>query len=221
MSIQTKQMSPYDNVLYFPKNIDVRICPKNGMTTLKRSLVMFYGNSHMNHSTGNYNYRFLRVTKESDSFSLPFRKNSIRIAIRRDPVDRFKSACEYIQKERSYYIRHGRPYDLPKLSLELDEVIASIKNQTVRNSHFFTQTWYMGLKEDYDMIFHIDEMPKLLSFLQETCELDEKKTLQGIHENKTTMKLYNEALTQENIDEIKELYAKDYKNGWCKQDEFI
>ena len=29
------EMSPADNVLYFPNNIAVRMCPKNGMSTLK------------------------------------------------------------------------------------------------------------------------------------------------------------------------------------------
>ena len=28
-------MTPADNVLYFPRNLDIRICPKNGMSTLK------------------------------------------------------------------------------------------------------------------------------------------------------------------------------------------
>ena len=29
------EMSPFDNVLYFPNNIDVRLCPKNGMSSIK------------------------------------------------------------------------------------------------------------------------------------------------------------------------------------------
>lgn len=218
--IPKHQISPYDNVLYFPNNIDVRICPKNGMTTLKSALRKIYGMEHMGHVTGNYNYRYRRVTEEADGFNLPFRKNSFKIAIRRDPIDRFKSACEFIQKERSFFIRNGRPEDLPEISQKLEEVIEAVKNQTIKNNHFFTQTWYLGEKSQYDMIYHIDEMPKLLAFIGETCGVDNEVDFVKIHENKTNLKLYNEALTDEVINDLKELYKKDYLNWWCKQDEF-
>lgn len=35
-------MTPQDNVLYFPQNIDIRLCPKNGITTLKWALWHVY-----------------------------------------------------------------------------------------------------------------------------------------------------------------------------------
>ena len=204
-------MTPADNVLYFPNNIDVRICPKNGMSTLKEALRRGTGESH---SRG-WKERHYAVSTKGDQFDLPFRKGSYRIAVRRDPIDRFKSACEFIQSARAFYIKHGR--DLPDISLKIDEVIDGMESGDVKNSHFYTQSWYMGHPDDYDMVYHIDEMPKLLDFLREACNIE--RDISVLHENRTTMKLYNDAISPDHMVKLRNFYLKDYKNGWCKQED--
>lgn len=204
-------MTPADNVLYFPNNVDVRICPKNGMSTLKEALRRTYNDS----SQYGIEKRVKFVKQYSDQFDMPFRKGSYRIAIRRDPIDRFKSACEFIQSNYAYYIQHGK--ELPKISNEVDGVIDELENGTVKNNHFYTQTWYMGHPDDYDMVYHIDEMDKLLTFLQQACNIE--RDITKLHENKTTMKLYNDAISPVHMVKLRNFYLKDFNNGWCKQED--
>jgi len=210
------EMSPFDNVLYFPNNVDVRLCPKNAMSTLKEVFRIHKGHDQY---VGR-SYRYKRVKEQGDQFDLPFRKNSFRIAVRRDPVDRFKSACEYILQNRADHIKMGRGNDLPEISVELEEVISKIEEGTLKNNHFYTQSWYMGKPSDYDMVVHIDEMPRLLAFLNEACELGFDDGVTRVRQNATTMKMYNSAISPMQLKRIKTLYEKDYRNGWCKQEDF-
>jgi hypothetical protein len=208
---QLYEITPADNVLYFPNNIDVRICPKNGMSTLKEALRRMNGHTR----PIGLRERVIMVRDHGYQFDLPFRKGSYRIAVRRDPIDRFKSACEFIQSARSYFIKNGR--DLPCISLEIDRVIDDMESGNLKNTHFYTQSWYMGVPEDYDMVFHISEMDKLLDFLQEACNIE--RDVRKVHENKTTMKLYNDAISPEHMLKLRNFYSKDFKNGWCKQED--
>mgnify|MGYP000109039408 CR=1 FL=1 len=98
------EMSPFDNVLYLPNNVDIRLCPKNGMSTIKEIFRIHKGHEQY---VGR-SYRYSKVKEFGDQLDLPFRKGSYRIAVRRDPLDRFKSACEYIMRERAEHIRLGR-----------------------------------------------------------------------------------------------------------------
>ena len=206
-------MGREDNILYFPNNIDVRMCPKNGMSTLKEAYRRVMGHT----SDETLESRVKNVSLKCDMFDIPFRKGSYRIAVRRDPIDRFKSACEYIMALRSYYIKKGK--FLPDIAIELDQVIDDLEQGKYSDNHFYTQTYYMGLPQDYDMVYHIDELPKLLAFLQDATECEREIT--NIHENKTKLKLYNGAIDPEHMTKLRNFYLKDYINGWCKQVDFI
>ena len=206
-------MGREDNILYFPNNIDVRMCPKNGMSTLKEA----YRRVKDLRTDESLSSRVNNVSMKCDMFDIPFRKGSYRIAVRRDPIDRFKSACEFIMDARSYYIKEGK--FLPEIGLELDQVIDDLEQGKYRDNHFYTQTYYMGIPQDFDMVYHIDELPKLLAFLQDATETD--RDLTGLHENKTKLKLYNGAIDPEHMTKLRNFYLKDYINGWCKQDDFI
>lgn len=210
------EMSPFDNVLYFPNNVDVRLCPKNGMSTIKEIFRIHHGHDEY---VGRA-YRYGKVKQFADQFDLPFRKGSYRIAVRRDPLDRFKSACEYIMRERAEHIRNGR-FDLPEISSDIEDVISKTEAGSMKNNHFYTQTWYMGKPEDYDMVVHISELNKLLAFLNEACELDLTESQIETKMNVSSLKLYNDGLTRIQQMRVKKLYEKDYKNGWCKQDDYI
>jgi hypothetical protein len=207
------EINPVNNVLYWPNNIDIRICPKNGMSTLKealrRALNQPYSQGH--------EYRNKLVNRFADQFDIPYRKGSYRIAVRRDPIDRFKSACEFIQQQRAWFIQNGK--SLPDISLDIDEVIDSLENGKIKNNHFYPQTHYMGQLNDYDMVYHINELPKLLDFLQEACKIE--RSISALHENKTTFKLYNDAISPVQLEKLRKFYSKDFKNGWCKQEDRI
>lgn len=209
---QQYEMSPADNVLYFPNNIDVRMCPKNGMSTLKELHRFIRG---VDEYIGRVE-RLNRVREYGDQFDIPFRKGSYRIAVRRDPVVRFRSACEYLIQNQAEYIRQGRADECPSLETELDLVLGRIEDGTLKNNHFYTQTWYMGKPEDYDMVVYIDELSQLMVFLNEACDLGYSDEKLDIRMNETKMKVYNSIITNQQRRRIKQLYRKDYLNGWCK-----
>lgn len=210
------EMSPFDNVLYLPNNVDIRLCPKNGMSTIKEIFRIHKGHDQY---VGR-SYRYSKVKEFGDQLDLPFRKGSYRIAVRRDPLDRFKSACEYIMRERAEHIRLGR-FDLPEISSNIEDVISAIEAGSMKNNHFYTQTWYMGKPQDYDMVVHINELDKLLGFINEACELNLTPRQLDTKMNVSSLKLYNDGLTRIQQMRVKKLYEKDYKNGWCKQDDYV
>lgn len=211
------EMSPADNVLYFPNNIDVRLCPKNGMSSLKELHRLHRGVSEY---IGRVD-RIIKVRQFGDQFNIPFRKGSYRIAVRRDPVIRFRSACEYIVANQAEYIRQGRIDELPSMDRELDKVLDHIEDGTLKNNHFYTQSWYMGKPEEYDMVVYIDELSRLMVFLNDAADLGFSGDVLNIHDNKSKMKVYNSLLTDRQRKRIEQLYAKDYENGWCKLDDKI
>lgn len=211
------EMSPYDNVLYFPNNVDVRLCPKNGMSSIKEIFRLHKG--HDEYVGRSYRYKY--VKDYADQFDLPFRKGSYRIAVRRDPIDRFKSACEYIMRERVTHIKNGRGNDLPEISNDLEQVIGDMEAGYMKNNHFYTQSWYMGKPEDYDMVVHISELNKLFNFINEASELGLTPEQTNVRMNESKLKLYNSGLTTVQKMRVKELYFKDFKNGWCMQEDFI
>lgn len=212
--IRHYEMTPADNILYFPNNIDVRLCPKNGMSSIKELYRIYRGHDEY---VGR-KYRMDYVKNHSCQFEMPFRKNSYRIAVKRDPVDRFKSACEYILANQAKYIKSGRLNELPSLDKELDTVLDKIEGGLLKNNHFYTQSWYMNSTHDYNLIVHIDELSQLMVFLNESSGLGLSPDQLDIWDNKTSLKMYGDVLTEQQIRRIKKLYWRDYESGWCKNE---
>lgn len=212
--IRHYEMTPADNILYFPNNIDVRLCPKNGMSSIKELYRIYRGHDEY---VGR-KYRMDYVKNHSCQFEMPFRKNSYRIAVKRDPVDRFKSACEYILANQAKYIKSGRLNELPSLDKELDTVLDKIEGGLLKNNHFYTQSWYMNSTHDYNLIVHIDELSQLMVFLNESSGLGLSPDQLDIWDNKTSLKMYGDVLTEQQVRRIKKLYWRDYESGWCKNE---
>lgn len=81
----------YNNVLYFNNDIDIRLCTKNGSSTLTSAWSAIY-----NKPTTQLDL-LCRCMKNQDLFNPPFRPGSYRIAIKRDPIERFLSAAFMIK----------------------------------------------------------------------------------------------------------------------------
>ena len=91
-----------DNILYLPEGIDLRICPKNGFTSIKGfhqqvlrvvspQNTMAQEQYQFKHVRGGpSSWRQLQVLKYGNQFDIPFRFDSVRFAIKRDPIERFK-----------------------------------------------------------------------------------------------------------------------------------
>jgi hypothetical protein len=115
----------------------------------------------------------------------------------------------------------GRGNDLPEISNDLERVISDMEAGFMKNNHFYTQSWYMGKPEDYDMVVHISELNKLLNFINEASELGLTPQQTNVRMNESKLKLYNSGLTTVQKMRVKELYFKDFKNGWCMQEDSI
>ena len=110
-----------NNCLYIFKDIDVRLCPKNGSQTLKymlyvsdrvgrvipdnpkyRMSALIFPDYNLEKYEGwdpdivggRFKFpqlRALSISKHADYMDFPFRPNTIRLAVKRDPVERFVS----------------------------------------------------------------------------------------------------------------------------------
>ena len=199
-------MTPGDNVLYFKNGFDVRLCPKNGMTMMKWVYYIVHCKKEQTIDIRRLD-RWKYIMERTSAPTYPFRKKSIKIAIKRDPVKRFQSAAAYKFKDRSPV--------LPIVSI--DDIIHQVAKGTMKDVHFFSQSYFLGRPEDYDMIYDINDLPDLVRLIYKECGtvstweeklMYEKKNVSTYHHN-------YDLLTPEQENIVRELYDKDYKNGWC------
>ena len=225
-------MSPHDNVLYFSNNVDVRLCPKNGITTLKWCLFDSEGfevDDFKQYAKicGTALHRRQQIKEYGYPMEFPFRRGSKRIAIVRDPIERFMSAAEYLKVQWEQHkdmleaeeIQEGwqKLSDIDLIPDTIDEVIDSVSDGTIYNSHFFSQAYYLGNRAQYDEIYKFSEFGKFLDYLH--VEVESLKPLNRVHENKTSGKYFGPAsdLTEEQQDRIIKIFKQDYEYGWTEK----
>lgn len=173
-----------NNVYYFPYELDVRTCPKNASTSLKNFYysVMWYKQKakmlsivkkwsedplHDIHyfRRGPRNWREQQVWNKASFADWPFRPNSTRMAVKRDPVDRFLSCVEYLQAMANKNSKiddplvwkvSSRPWD--KFYRHLRNAIDDVEQGRVFDVHLLPQTKYMGHIDQYHYVYDISEM---------------------------------------------------------------
>ena len=214
-------MTPADNILYFNDDIDVRLCLKNGYTSLRGAYLSCYDPDYI---AGRWNKidspcaydRYHWAMQKQDLWDQPFRRGSYRIAVKRDPVQRFISAVSYLDsvKLEPRYDGNKKSYiDLTNVKKDdIDSVLDAFDNQTLRDEHFFSQSYFMGHPNQYDKVYDITELPELLSWLTKKCK--PKKPIEKLWENKTKDTSNRIELTDKQTMRIIKMYAKDYANGW-------
>ena len=223
-------MNPADNVYYFNEELDVRICLKNGYTTMRTAWVSYTdtlsftrcvddgiiknGKILCHYGYGSAQARLPEIMKKQDIWNIPFRKNSYRVAIKRNPVQRFISAVTYLDKEKQI-IKTVKSYiDLSKISLhDIDTIIDGLEQGTIKDEHFWSQTYFMGKVSDYNKVYDITELGDLLQYLDDKCDM--KVPVSDLWRNKTKGSSKRVVLTKEQEERVIKLYAKDYANGWC------
>lgn len=230
-------MTSRDNVLYFGNNIDVRLCPKNGISTLKWALWHTYGlevsdDPVLAGRCGTKNHRVEQIKKFGYSSEYPYRKDSRRVTVVRDPVNRFLSAAEYLKLQ---WIQHasllegstltlkekeevyGSLSDLDQLPDSIDEVIEQVKWGEISNSHFWTQATFLGSRGQYNDIWAMSDFPHFMSWLNRNCGA--KKPIHRIHANKTSGLYYGDSkdLTKDQLQRIMKIYEEDYDYGWTEE----
>lgn len=241
-------MTPADNVLYFNlnrKNIDIRLCLKNGYTTLRTAWVWSKANPSLNSmkksfdsefpgedfhldifkrkggihcdGVGSTNYRYALAMLAQDIYDIPFRRNSYRIAIKRDPIKRFLSTLEYLEKVKNherYSANEKKHYiDLTNLDItNVNHIIECLDNGKLRDEHFFPQSYFMGHRDQYHKVYDIQDLNILLQEIESWGVVMDLK-LSDLKENSSPYK-HKITLTPEQEARIIKLYAQDYANGW-------
>lgn len=221
-------MTPTDNVLYFNKDIDVRLCLKNGFTSLRGLFSSIYKDyiienydikTHhigpkgeiLHHAVGT-DFRYHQAMIYQDIWDIPFRRGSYRIAVKRDPLERFLSTITYLDKVKKYDANN--PWKKLYIQLDdinksdIDKVLDAFDNQTLRDEHFFSQTYFMGHPNDYDKVYYLHELDELIKWLCKKCNYP----YSPIKLNKSKDP-YPELTSEQQLRIIK-MYAKDYANGW-------
>ena len=232
-------MKPSDNILYFNNDIDIRLCPKNGSSSLREAWMSSYFGGQKSYGHGpSSKDRHTLVMQNQDIWDQPFRKGSYRIAVKRDPVERFISTVLYLAESTKHpnYFKLKKSYtDLTSVNLDnIESIIEAFENQILRDEHFFTQSYFMGHPNDYDKVYYLTELPQLLLWLEKKvfkfqtttlwfeklkysiADISHKNPVPFRHlwENKAKYTDQRVQLTIEQTKRIVKLYAKDYANGW-------
>lgn len=228
MTSKTKALSfdSKSNVLYFGDKVDFRLTPKNVSTTVKIMWSSYSGlpwteqskSPHRYHPHMMSNIKRRRIAvKENDGRI--FRPNTLKFAIKRDPLERWLSAVNWTitayRKVREYGEMWSeldvewKTWDINRIArLHRDTGIENI--QSVAPDEFVSQYYCNDKVSDYDYVFDVKqfrECHKTLENILGTKISAPKSTVS----NKIWTK---KDLTSKSIDDIKLLYQDDYTNGW-------
>jgi hypothetical protein len=179
-----------NNVLYLPRNIDIRLARKCGTKTLREYFYKCYN---------------IPIVIPIDSitnkvvYSTIFRDNSYKIAVKRDPVAKWVSAYNTVYRERP---------DL--FTLSIDQAV-SIRHILLRDNHFASQFVMLGNIKNYDSVFNLENLDSCIDMLNNTLGKDIKIE----NNNKSTNVLFTkECLSSKQVAIIKDTYSMDYNNGY-------
>lgn len=195
-------------VYHFPEcdqPIDVVTSPKSCSSSIKQIWSMLVLNNHPgsleNPDAGvrEKNYERHNVTAKN-----PWRENSLRIAIKRDPIERAFSAATYILSNR-YKMTVILPDDYERFFFGV--------NHTLRyDPHLIQQYKLLGTDVNfYDHVYDVKEYNQFFEMMKEKYSF----TLETNHKKK---QMYSSTsiqdLSESCIERIKYLYRYDYQHGW-------
>jgi len=188
-----------DNILYLPEGIDIRICPKNGFSSLKGffhqvmkvvapNIPFQKEQIDFQHVRGGASsWRQLQVLKYGNQFDVPFRYDSVRFAVTRDPIERFKSAVEMLQLQAKS--NYASPEDIPLINKDYDAyssvklLLDDLYSGKVLNQHFWTQTLYMGLRSNYDYVYNLNNIEEMYKHILSFYGIDYDRKVWYTHKN--------------------------------------
>lgn len=185
-------------------NIDVYLCPKCGTNSARYASYKFNGGDlevpDVRDLTKN-DYNILRMGPDSILKYEKERTDSIKVAIKRDPVERFVSAYAW------YNHKYGEIQNLI-IKKSLDETIKSPPNDI----HYLPQSSFYGNDiSKYDYVIYPSELRKLIL---DITSID----LGPLHKGQTRFTLESgytyKTLTDEQNIKATQLYKIDYDNGY-------
>lgn len=184
-------VQPYKALQIGP--IDFYLCPKCATNTLRYAS---YKYNHLDSSLvlpeyrkGSNDYDMLKLTSSEIKYQKE-RSDSIKVAVCRDPVERFESAVAW------YNFRNK---SMPNVSINM------VLQKIPFDIHFYPQTEFYGDPTKYDLIIRPD---KIRSTIRENAGVDFGNLHVGKNPND-----YEKA-NDEQVKIIKEIYEEDYMNGY-------
>ena len=179
-------------------NIDIYLCPKCGTNSARYASYKF-NNGELElpniRDLTRSDYDVLRMGPSSVLNYKEERSDSIKVAIKRDPLERFISAFSW------YNHKYG---DIQKIIIKksLDDTIISPPDDV----HYLPQSAFYG--DDISKYDHVIYPSELRNLILEITSVD----LGSLHKGQTTLEY--EVPTEEQIIMIKKLYQMDYENGY-------
>lgn len=190
----------FDTSLYYPEGIHVKYSPRAGSQSLKLLLIniLFPDN----------NLDFIVQKKILQTIKISNFKCSTKIAIKRDPIDRFISAlnCDI------WLWGQGKFKHTMKCPDNLDDVFNSgwFDFMFENNKHYYPQTFYLKNNNDYDMIFDVENLNNFVKYLNDVYNTN--YTIQKI--NSTPRHFERKMFSDKHLEIIQNKYIEDYDNGW-------
>jgi len=179
-------------------NIDIYLCPKCGTNSARYASYKF-NNGELEvpniRDLTSLDYDVLKMGPSSILNYKEERSDSIKVAIKRDPLERFISALAW------YNYKYG---DIKKTVQKETVDLALLK--TPNDIHFFPQSAFYG--DDISKYDHVIYPSELRNLILEITSVD----LGPLHKGQTTLEY--EVPTEEQITMIKKLYQMDYENGY-------
>ena len=194
-------VQPYKALQIGP--IDFYLCPKCATNTLRYAS---YKYNHLDSSLvlpeyrkGSNDYDMLKLTNSEITYQKE-RSNSIKVAVCRDPVERFESAVAWYNF-RNKSMPNVNVYHRDDKHRDINMVLQKIPFDI----HFYPQTEFYGDPTKYDLIIRPD---KIRSTIRENAGVDFGNLHVGKNPND-----YEKA-NDEQVKIIKEIYKEDYMNGY-------
>jgi len=179
-------------------DIDIYLCPKCGTNSARYASYKFIEDNievpDIRDLTKS-DYDILKMGPESILNYKEERPNAIKVAIKRDPVERFVSAYTW------YNHKYG---DIKKsiIKKSIDDTIDNLPDDI----HYLPQSHFYGNDiSKYDHVIYPHELQNLIKDITST-------DLGVLHKGQTGFTY--ETLTEEQIVKVKELYKIDYDNGY-------
>lgn len=170
-------------------NLDFLLAPKCATNTIRYASYIYNGGTATVNDIRDDSYDVLKLGNKSIIPYLEHRDNALKIAIKRDPVERFISAI-------SWY--NGKYNE----NVSVDQCIEEIPDDI----HFWPQTCFYGLPSQFNHIITADTISTLIKNITD-------KDLGVLHKGKSEYP--RPVLTDSQIASVKEMYTADYVNGYC------
>jgi hypothetical protein len=181
-------------------NLDFYLCPKCATNTIRYAKYKYDGGEQevSDFRSVDNSYDILKIGDSSILGYAPERKDSIKVAVKKDPLERFISSLAWFNYKYEY-------------NETVDSVINGLQkaindNTYLSDIHFWTQSYFYGDPEKLDYIIYPSEITNLI-------KTNTGVDLGEIHKGQTLLPYVD--LTDNQKEQLKEMYRSDYENGYC------